>query len=47
DNLQHHCTATIQKQVIPIPGAKFPMNAMLTSEGIYLSESLSREVYED
>ena len=44
DTAQHHWIAALQGRVPLIPTAEFALNAMLISEGIYLSQKLGREV---
>lgn len=44
DGPQQHWIAALQGRVPLIPSAECALNTMLTSEGIYLSERLGREV---
>ena len=44
DSPQHHWVAALQGRVDLLPSAKLALNAMLISEGIYLSSQLGREV---
>ena len=47
DSSQAHWIAALQGQVPLIPTAEIALNTMLISEGIFLSESLDREVTAD
>ena len=44
DSPQHHWVAALQGRVELLPTAELALNTMLISEGIYLSNSLGREV---
>ena len=44
DSPQHHWIAALQGKVALLPTAEIALNAMLISEGIYLSDKLGREV---
>jgi predicted dehydrogenase len=44
DSPQHHWIAALQGRVDLLPTAEIALNAMLISEGIYLSDELGREV---
>jgi predicted dehydrogenase len=44
DSPQHHWIAALQGRVELLPTAEIALNAMLISEGIYLSDELGREV---
>lgn len=44
DSAQHHWIAALQGRVELLPTAEIALNAMLISEGIYLSDKLGREV---
>jgi predicted dehydrogenase len=44
ESAQHHWVAVLQERVEPLPTAELALNTMLISEGIYLSDRLSREV---
>lgn len=47
DSSQHHWIAALQGQVELLPTADIALKTMLISEGIYLSDKLSREVTAD
>jgi predicted dehydrogenase len=47
DGPQQHFIAAIQERVPLLPSAEIALNTMLISEGIYLSQSLGREVTAD
>jgi predicted dehydrogenase len=47
DGPQHHWVAALQERVPLLPTAELALNTMLISEGIYLSDKLSREVTVD
>src|SRR5688572_11223108 len=47
DSAGHHWVAALQGRVELLPSAELALNTMLISEGIYLSEQLSREVTAD
>jgi predicted dehydrogenase len=47
DGPQHHWVAALQGGVDLLPTAELALNTMLISEGIYLSDSLGREVSAD
>lgn len=47
DSPQHHWIAALQGRVALLPTAELALNTMLISEGIYLSDTLGREVTVD
>jgi len=47
DSAGHHWVAALQGRVELLPSAELALNTMLISEGIYLSDQLSREVTAD
>lgn len=47
DSFQHHWIAALQERVPLLPMAEIALQAMLISEGIYISDRLNREITVD